>query len=122
MKDLAKRIEEITKKNSLTGKELGEKLGLKKTPITDWKNGKAKPTLEQIIKICDIFAISSDELLQINEKKKLTDEEQLLLEHFRKCSNGNKQIILNAASGLSNQELELKEPEQEIKSSTLKIG
>ena len=50
MKDLAKRIEEITKKNGLTGKELGEKLGLKKTPITDWKNGKAKPTLEQMKK------------------------------------------------------------------------
>lgn len=111
---LAQKIEQLTKEKGITGKELGIMLNLKKSPLTDWKNGKAKPTLEQIIKICDIFGISSDELLDIKSNNILSEQEKQLLNYFRQCSDGNKLIILNAAQGL----MESKEE----KSSTLKIG
>ena len=32
------RINFLCKENHITGKEIGEKLGLKKSPLTDWKN------------------------------------------------------------------------------------
>ena len=60
MPDLYGRILEQTERLGITGKELGELLGLKKSPLTDWKNHKSNPTLEQLAKI---FAISSDYLL-----------------------------------------------------------
>ena len=60
---LYEKINNLCKENKITGKELGEKLGLKKSPLTDWKNQKSKPTVEQIISICELFAISSDYLL-----------------------------------------------------------
>lgn len=42
------RINILCKENHITGKEIGEKLGLKKSPLTDWKNNKSKPTIDQI--------------------------------------------------------------------------
>lgn len=63
MDEIINRIIRITEEKGVNGKELGERLGLKKSPLTDWKNKKAKPTLEQIIKICEIFEISADFLL-----------------------------------------------------------
>ena len=38
MQELYERIVKETNKLGITGKELGEKLGLKKSPLTDWKN------------------------------------------------------------------------------------
>lgn len=63
MPDLYERILEQAKRLGITGKQLGELLGLKKSPLTDWKNHKSNPTLEQLVKLCEIFAISSDYLL-----------------------------------------------------------
>jgi transcriptional regulator with XRE-family HTH domain len=77
------KIIEQVNNNSLTGKELGNKLGLKKSPLTDWKNGKSKPTLEQLVKLCEIFAISSDELLGLETANKLSENEKELLSIFK---------------------------------------
>ena len=63
MSDIYERILEQTEKLGITGKELGILLGLKKSPLTDWKNKKSRPTLEQLEKMCDIFATSADYLL-----------------------------------------------------------
>lgn len=101
--------------------DLANHLNVNKTVVSNWKSRGNNPPADYIVPICEFLEISIYELLGAEEEQ-LTDEEQLLLKHFRKCSNGNRQIILNAASGLSNQKLELKEPEQETKSSTLKIG
>ena len=60
---IANRIRELCEKNNLTGVELGRLLNLRKSPLTDWKNGKASPTLEHILIICDNFAVSPDYLL-----------------------------------------------------------
>ena len=57
------RINFLCKENHITGKEIGEKLGLKKSPLTDWKNNKSKPTIDQIKTICEIFAVSADYIL-----------------------------------------------------------
>lgn len=74
------RINILCKENELTGKELGEKLGLKKSPLTDWKNKKSKPTVDQIIMICEIFAISADSLLFENKKDNTfnKDEQEII--------------------------------------------
>ena len=60
---IADRIKELCNENDVSGVDLGRKLGLVKSPLTDWKNGKSKPTLDQIINICEIFAVSADFIL-----------------------------------------------------------
>lgn len=92
MKELAKKIEQITKEHRLTGQELGYILNLKKSPLTDWKNGKSKPTLEQIVKICDIFGISADELLGL--KCEYTEDEKNLIKYYRTLDKNSQKAML----------------------------
>lgn len=84
------RILEQCQEQKITGKELGELLGLKKSPMTDWKNGKAKPTIEHIIKMCEIFAVSSDYLI-FGENIKLAPEEKQLLDAYKDAAPGIQQ-------------------------------
>lgn len=83
MSELYERILEQTTRLGITGKELGELLGLKKSPLTDWKNQKSSPTLEQLVKLCDIFAISSDYLL-FGETVALTKDQQELIQTYNR--------------------------------------
>ncbi len=85
MSGLYNRILEQTNILGITGKELGEKLGLKKSPLTDWKNNKSNPTSEQIIKLCEIFAVSADYLLLGKNKESmiLSENESELLKLFQ---------------------------------------
>ena len=68
MTSLYSRILEQTERLGITGKQLGALLGLKKSPLTDWKNQKSSPTLEQFKKMCEIFAISPTYLLYGSDK------------------------------------------------------
>ena len=109
---LYERINQLCKNNHITGKELGEKLDLKKSPLTDWKNGKSKPTADQIKRICEIFAISSDYILFGKSSKQLSKQEQEIIESYRNCSPERQAII---------REL-LNIPEETLKSSQSKVG
>lgn len=97
MSNLYERIVEQTQKMNITGKELGILLGLKKSPLTDWKNGKSNPTLEQFGKMCEIFAISPEWLLTGKEYAELSPEEQLLIEYYRKSNCTGKRSTLGTA-------------------------
>ena len=65
MPDLYGRILEQTERLGITGKELGELLGLKKSPLTDWKNHKSNPTLEQL---ANILSPDHQELIDTYDK------------------------------------------------------
>lgn len=77
------RILKLCEENNINGKKLGELLGLKKSPLTDWKNGKAKPTIEQITRMCEIFAISADYILFGKEYNELSTDEIELLRNYK---------------------------------------
>ena len=62
MTEIIRKLLEYFKKNNIKGTEIAEILGLKKSPLTDWKNGHSKPTIEQLIIICEKLALSLDEL------------------------------------------------------------
>lgn len=97
--NLIDRIIKIVKEKGISGTRFGEIIGLSKSPLTDWKNGKSKPTLDQIIKICEYFSVSSDEILfGAKQKSCLTSEEISLLEDFEKLDEREQQIILGKIS------------------------
>lgn len=99
MQLLYARIKDIADKMKLSGNDLGILLGLKKSPLTDWKNGKSCPTLEQLIKMCDIFAVSSDYLLfgANNFKGKADMSELNLLTFYRDMSPSDQEELLMIA-------------------------
>lgn len=86
----------------MSGTDLGKILNLKKSPLTDWKNKKSKPTLEQIVQICEYFDVSSDFLLfgkQENYKNKpsnppLNDSDIELLNLYHSIPRQEQAIFL----------------------------
>lgn len=79
------RIKKLCDEKGINGKELGILLGLKKSPLTDWKNGKAKPTIEQVKTMCEIFATSSEYIIFGKATAELTKEEEILINAYRKA-------------------------------------
>ena len=63
MESLGQTITEYRKKLSLTQKDLGEKLNVSPQAVSKWENGQAEPDASTIKKLCEIFKISTDELL-----------------------------------------------------------
>lgn len=114
------RIFNILEEKGLKQSDLAKKLELSTGQITAWKKRGTTPPGEYFINICKFLNISIYELLGADEEG-LNQEERKLIEYFRSCSVGNKAIILNAAEGLSNKELQDTQ-NQETKSSDLKIG
>ena len=93
MADLYSRISDECQKKGINSNELGRLLSLKKGPLTDWKNQKSKPTLDQLIKMCEIFATSSDYLLFGTEHKDITSDEYMILEKYIALSPYDKEEI-----------------------------
>lgn len=92
MQNISKRVEQLTKEMGITGKELGNLLNLKKSPLTDWKNGKSKPTLEQLVKMCEIFGLSADDLLGL--KCDYTEDEKNLIKYYRTLDKNSQNAML----------------------------
>ena len=77
MEKLINKIILLCKQKKISGVELGKLLNLKKSPLTNWKNGDTKPTLEQFIKICEILKITPNDLLDI-ENNNINEIYQIL--------------------------------------------
>ena len=93
MSTLYERICTCSTQLGITGNKLGELLGLKKSPLTDWKNGKSKPTLDQLEKMCDIFAKSADYLLFGREIRNSTEPENKFNKLFDMLSDADQEEI-----------------------------
>ena len=46
-----------------TQTQIGDKIGIRPSNISDWENGKSRPEYENLIKLADIFDVTLDELL-----------------------------------------------------------
>lgn len=92
MSSIYERIAEQAEKINMNGRQLGAALGLKKSPLTDWKNHKSSPTLEQILKMCEIFATSSDYLL-FGFKPILEPDQNELLQNYNSLDSRGKHRI-----------------------------
>lgn len=94
MDEMYARISAECAKIGITGNEFGKKLDLKKSPLTDWKNKKSRPTLEQVVKMCEIFAISADYLLFGIVGNILNASETQMLSKYRDLTENDQEEIL----------------------------
>ncbi len=65
--NLAHKILEYRKKLGLSQEELSEKLGVSRQSVSKWESGQAKPEVDKLIQMSQLFRISLDELV-INSK------------------------------------------------------
>ena len=117
---ICERLFKIMNQKGVKAVQIAEKLNISQSVISNWRKRNTNPPIEYALDICEVLNISLYELLG-GEENELTADEQQLLEDYRKCNEGNKQFILNAVAGLSNQDNKQTQ-ELETKSSDLKIG
>lgn len=102
MSEMYERIIEKTDELGISGKDLGSMLGLKKSPLTDWKNKKSSPTLDQVIKMCEIFAVSADYLI-FGKKEEMEENEKEILELLNQFDNRTQLKFIGRVEAIANE-------------------
>lgn len=87
------RIALLQAEQNLTNKDVETGAGLANATLSQWKKGKGKPSLENILKVAEFFQVTTDYLLCQSDsrtanviEKSLTAEEELLLKAFHAAS------------------------------------
>ncbi|MBQ8767902.1 MAG: helix-turn-helix transcriptional regulator [Clostridia bacterium] len=62
MMNLGEKIYELRSENNMSQGDLADKLDVSRQSVSKWENNTAVPDLDKLIKLCDIFEISLDEL------------------------------------------------------------
>ena len=86
MESFGSRLAQLRKSRNMTQEDLAERLNISAQAVSKWENDLTSPDLETLLKLAEIFGVSTDELLgrikteahlaEIHEKK---DINQMLL-------------------------------------------
>lgn len=60
----ADKIIELRKKNGMTQEELAEKMGVSRQSVSKWEGAQSIPDLEKILRLSELFGVSTDYLLK----------------------------------------------------------
>lgn len=66
-KKIGNKIAELRRDNNLSQKNFGEKLGVSQDTVSLWEKGKSLPATEYVIEIAQLFQLSTDELLCLED-------------------------------------------------------
>ncbi len=87
------RIRSLREQYNFSQADLAKKLGIARTSVLTWKNQTSVPSMKQIIAMSKLFRVSTDYLLEVDNKRTLSlnglDEEEIaivcnLLNYFDK--------------------------------------
>lgn len=70
---LSEKIMNLRKKNGWSQEELAERLDISRQSVSKWESGESVPTLEKLIRISEIFEVSTDYLLKDDFKEEKFD-------------------------------------------------
>lgn len=66
---LNENIRMLRQARSLSQVELARALGVTKQSISNWENDNIQPSIDMLIRIADYFSVSTDYLLDLDERK-----------------------------------------------------
>lgn len=99
---LGERIKKLRKEQGWSQDELGEKLGGDGRQISRYENGHITPSVEAIIKLAQIFDVSTDYLLLEESPRKPLKDDTLLnkLQELEKLSEQDRNSLLHIIDAL----------------------
>lgn len=103
MKIIGENIKKIRNLRGIGQKKLATMLNLTAASVSNWERGKRLPDIENLISLCEILQISSDELLGINKNNQQTAT-QITSDNIKKTESKTSTQI--ASSIQTNNELE----------------
>lgn len=68
---LGSRIKELRLSLGLNQMEFGRRLSVTKQSISNWENGNIQPSVDMLVKIATTYAVSTDYLLGLNDRRTL---------------------------------------------------
>lgn len=68
--NLNQKISQLRNDNNWSQEELAEKLNVSRQSVSKWESGQAKPDLDKIIALSNIFDVSTDYLLKDDNEEK----------------------------------------------------
>lgn len=99
---LNERIKAERQKLKISQLKLGELLSVSQQAVGKWEKGIAEPDSHNLVRLADLFNISVDTLLdhatyktEIATDSLLRDDEQLLLDYYRRLVPKNKTMLFN---------------------------
>lgn len=69
----ADMVEKYMRKNNLTMKELGEKVGKTESAVSYWISGKSLPRMGTVQQLADLFSITTDEMVYGDNSQDVKD-------------------------------------------------
>lgn len=72
--NIGERLLELRKQKGLSQEEVADQVGVTRQTVSKWEVGESKPDFDKIIPLCDLFSITTEELLR-GEKGK--EEQQV---------------------------------------------
>lgn len=68
---LGEQIKKLRQSSNLNQVCLARKLGVTKQSISNWENGNIMPSIDMLIRLAEIFGVTTDYLLGLNDKHDL---------------------------------------------------
>ena len=96
------------------GSELADALGVSRSAVSNWMNGKNSIDIELVPSICDFFGITVDEFFGRSEVGHLTEEDASLLNMFHSLNDRGRARLLEEAEMMASSELFEKSEDNQV--------
>lgn len=90
---LGERLYELRKKKGLSQEEVAEKLNVTRQSVSKWETDESKPDFDKIVPICELYEISTNELLGGTKEEKEEQE----VEVINKDNKKKRALIITSA-------------------------
>lgn len=97
--DFQDRVKKIMEENNISYEKLLKKTAIPEDKLNSYLYYRKQPSLEDLIKMSGVLNVTIDYLLDNSQRKRLTENEELLLSSFSKC-NSECQAYLIAKAGV----------------------
>ena len=100
MESIGERIKRLRKEKKLTQSQLGEFLGVEKSAVAKWENGRTKNLKRETIQaMAQLFGVRPSYILEGDDYKiMLNQQEIILVQQFREADEQQKRLALYALS------------------------
>lgn len=90
---LGERLYELRKKKGLSQEEVAERLNVTRQSVSKWETDESKPDFDKIVPICELYEISTNELLNGTKEEK----EEKEVEVINKDNKKKRALIITSA-------------------------
>lgn len=120
MNNFSTSLKELRENKGLTQREIASLLDISQVTYCNWENNKTEPDLNNLIRLCKFFMVSTDYLLGIEsedgriiiQEPELPIDESKLLSNYRALTDELKTITQEYVQTLNNLSNEYRKTEQ----------